>query len=228
MDWFRWHHGSVTDPKFGVIAKKSGSRVSDVIAVWAFILESASANDARGVFGGVDVEAIEHLLGLDDGQATLIISAMESKGLIESGKVVAWEKRQPKRERENDNSTERSKAFRDKQRHATPCNATERQETPRGEEKREENKSSRATATRLPADWTPSDVDQDFCRIERPDLDPCATADRFRDYWIAQPGTKGKKLDWSATWRNWVRGEKAQTKPAATVHQLPEFMRGAL
>lgn len=27
----------------------------------------------------------------------------------------------------------------------------------------------------------------------------------FRDYWIAQPGQKGIKLDWFATWRNWIR-----------------------
>ncbi len=29
----------------------------------------------------------------------------------------------------------------------------------------------------------------------------------FRDYWIAVPGAKGCKLDWQATWRNWVRKE---------------------
>jgi hypothetical protein len=27
----------------------------------------------------------------------------------------------------------------------------------------------------------------------------------FVDYWIAVPGQRGTKLDWSATWRNWVR-----------------------
>jgi uncharacterized protein YdaU (DUF1376 family) len=31
----------------------------------------------------------------------------------------------------------------------------------------------------------------------------------FRDYWIAQPGQKGVKVDWEATWRNWVRKEIA-------------------
>jgi hypothetical protein len=29
--------------------------------------------------------------------------------------------------------------------------------------------------------------------------------DAFRDYWIAQPGQRGVKLDWDATWRNWIR-----------------------
>lgn len=30
-------------------------------------------------------------------------------------------------------------------------------------------------------------------------------ADRFHDYWIGKPGREGVKLDWQATWRNWVR-----------------------
>jgi hypothetical protein len=34
-----------------------------------------------------------------------------------------------------------------------------------------------------------------------------AIADEFRDYWVAVPGSKGCKLDWLATWRNWVRKE---------------------
>ena len=28
---------------------------------------------------------------------------------------------------------------------------------------------------------------------------------QFIDYWIAQPGQRGTKLDWDATWRNWMR-----------------------
>ena len=29
--------------------------------------------------------------------------------------------------------------------------------------------------------------------------------DKFRDYWSAQPGWRGVKLDWDATFRNWIR-----------------------
>ena len=32
-------------------------------------------------------------------------------------------------------------------------------------------------------------------------------ADRFGDYWRGVSGAKGVKLDWLATWRNWVRKE---------------------
>jgi hypothetical protein len=30
-------------------------------------------------------------------------------------------------------------------------------------------------------------------------------ADRFRDYWLGRTGKDAAKLDWEATWRNWVR-----------------------
>lgn len=68
---------------------------------------------------------------------------------------------------------------------------------------------AKATASRLPADWSASADDIEFCKAERPDLVPTQTEQRFRDYWIAQPGIKGRKADWPATWRNWVRNERA-------------------
>lgn len=74
------------------------------------------------------------------------------------------------------------------------------------------SKAESAIASRLPADWVPSNDDEDFLRAERPDLLVDATASRFRDYWIAQPGVKGRKVDWPATWRNWVRNERSQAK----------------
>jgi len=48
-----------------------------------------------------------------------------------------------------------------------------------------------------------------FCKQERPDLEPVQTFEKFKDYWIAQAGQKGVKLDWFATWRNWVRSTNA-------------------
>jgi len=49
-----------------------------------------------------------------------------------------------------------------------------------------------------------------FCQNERPDLQVKFIADGFRDYWIAQGGAKGRKADWDATWRNWVRNQRRQ------------------
>lgn len=75
--------------------------------------------------------------------------------------------------------------------------------------------------SRLPADWQPSETEQRWARDERPDIDVPVEVERFRDYWIAQPGVKGRKADWPATWRNWVRradtarGGRRPAEPAA-------------
>lgn len=68
-----------------------------------------------------------------------------------------------------------------------------------------------ATGTRLPEDWHPSEADIDYCKTERPDLRPSLVATNFYEYWKSIPGAKGRKLDWSATWRTWVRKESTAT-----------------
>ncbi len=66
-------------------------------------------------------------------------------------------------------------------------------------------KNPKTSATRLSKSWKPSLEDISFCSSIRPDLNVNDVADEFRDYWIGVPGAKGKKEDWPATWRNWVR-----------------------
>lgn len=58
---------------------------------------------------------------------------------------------------------------------------------------------------RLPADWGPGDEGVAFGRGLG--LDTARTLARFSDYWAGQPGAKGRKADWPATWRNWCRKE---------------------
>jgi uncharacterized protein YdaU (DUF1376 family) len=88
------------------------------------------------------------------------------------------------------------------------ANASSRIEENREEEREAiaspKNEGSRGT--RLPRDWQlPSDwaawaegqgVRPEVVRRE---------GERFRDYWISKPGKDGTKLDWQATWRNWMR-----------------------
>jgi hypothetical protein len=74
------------------------------------------------------------------------------------------------------------------------------------EEKRREEKKERAH--RLPADWQPPELLIAWATKERPDLDLTNTVAKFRDFWKAKPGRDGTKLDWNATFRNWVRDEK--------------------
>jgi hypothetical protein len=68
-----------------------------------------------------------------------------------------------------------------------------------------------ARGTRLPADWSPSDELKSWSSSERPDLDLESVVAQFRDYWLAKPGRDGTKLDWEATFRNWVRNQRGTT-----------------
>lgn len=102
IDWFRWHHGSVNDQKFPLIARRAGASVAEVIAVWANLLERASQNDDRGSLGSIpDFEAMDCAMGMEDGRCARIFAAMQDRGLVIDGLTLeAWARRQPKKEDE--------------------------------------------------------------------------------------------------------------------------------
>lgn len=87
-------------------------------------------------------------------------------------------------------------------------------------EKREKKESapsgsppSPARGCRLPDGFPDADA-VGWCRSERPDLDGAVLAAKFRDYWLGVPGQRGRKADWPATWRNFVRSEFARSPPS--------------
>jgi uncharacterized protein YdaU (DUF1376 family) len=67
----------------------------------------------------------------------------------------------------------------------------------------------RRNGTRLPADWTLPKDWADWAKQERPDLNAHSVGEQFKDFWVAKVGAGATKLDWLATWRNWVRNQKA-------------------
>ena len=66
----------------------------------------------------------------------------------------------------------------------------------------------------MPDDWSA------FCKQDRPDLNARQVFEQFKDYWIAQPGQKGVKMDWDATWRNWVRRQNAPKISSADIARV--------
>lgn len=62
-------------------------------------------------------------------------------------------------------------------------------------------------ASRLPAGF-PDEQALRWCEQKRPDLRAADVGEKFRDYWLGVPGQRGRKLDWLATWRNFVRNER--------------------
>ena len=61
--------------------------------------------------------------------------------------------------------------------------------------------------SRLSTDFCLTEEWKDFCQQDRPDLNPSKVFETFKDYWVAKAGQQGVKLDWFATWRNWVRSQ---------------------
>jgi len=70
----------------------------------------------------------------------------------------------------------------------------------------------RTRGSRLSADWVLPKEWADWAKQERPDLDLWSVGEQFRDYWSAKAGSGSTKLDWQATWRNWVRNQKQAFK----------------
>ena len=76
------------------------------------------------------------------------------------------------------------------------------------------SKSSKARGARIPDGWVPDDDLIAWTKVNAPAAANSLEVDRFRDYWTAQPGAKGRKTDWAATWRNWARRcQEQHTQP---------------
>ena len=76
------------------------------------------------------------------------------------------------------------------------------------------SKASKARGARLPDGWQPNPALVVWTRANAPAAANATEVERFRDYWTAQPGAKGRKTDWAATWRNWARRcQEQHTQP---------------
>lgn len=72
----------------------------------------------------------------------------------------------------------------------------------------EEERAPRNRGTRLDPSWLPSHELVAEGRLFAPHVDLQSQTAAFVDYWVAVPGQKGLKLDWPATWRNWMRRQE--------------------
>lgn len=137
----------------------------------------------------------------------------------------SWLRKMAQRDR-----TEKARAARHRQRqsqnhgdaptdHATETVTSSVTETVTGSNRREEKgiegnrDSERETRSprgaRLTPDWTLPDEWRSAAAERRaefglPAINLDLEAEKFRNYWHSQSGTKGVKLDWRATWINWA------------------------
>lgn len=88
------------------------------------------------------------------------------------------------------------------------------------EEKKEEPNGSSKKGSRIDPAWEPGEEEISYAEGKGLSLETInLEAERFRNYWLGRSGQAGVKLDWPATWRNWVlkcieqRGESGLPPP---------------
>lgn len=96
------------------------------------------------------------------------------------------------------------------------------------EQKEEPNGSSKKRGCRLPADFVPDIGFAISVGLTRSQAE--GEAVRFREWWPAQPGQKGVKLDWGLTWQTWCRRKadelaKPRGSPAHQPQQKPDHFK---
>jgi hypothetical protein len=205
-DWVRLWHDMPADPKWRTIARKSGQRVGDVIAVFTFLMVNASGNATeRGRTQGFDIEDVATALDVNESDVQAIIDAMQGK-VLDGERLTGWGHRQPKRE-DLGASRRKSEWL---ERNGTQRNAEERPETETETDKEEDTnvsstvtrarKKSPQTKFRFPESWQPEPLPEAYQSMV--DVWPPGRLERmlseFREYWLVQ---STKRPGWDRTWR---------------------------
>ncbi len=171
--WLRLWHDMPTDPKWRTIARASGQRIGDVMAVYCHLLVCASNATERGRTQSFNCEDVASALDVQTADVVAIFDAMQGR-VVQDDTLMGWEKRQVARE---DGAAERAKAWRESKKQAkTPePNATERNRTKsernrtpdktrEDKEKREAKASHSAFA---PPDWVPVEQWAEFVQMRK-------------------------------------------------------------
>lgn len=168
-----------------------------------------------------EVEAVKFVLSRffkldDDGcyvQDRILYELLEYHGKADTNKRIAIERETKRREK----STNREQVVHEPPPNHEPLTKNHKPLTTNQDKEKKTQRGSRLpTDFIFPKEWA------DFCYQERPDLNIQKTFDAFKDYWIAKAGSGGVKLDWLATWRNWIRNQKAPQALQLTFAQRDE------
>lgn len=208
--WVRLWSDMPTDPKWRVIARRSGRPLSEVIAVFVFMMTNAGANATeRGTLSGWNDEDVAAGLDLDAAAIIAIREAMQGKTL-QGDRLTGWEVRQPKRE---DNSADRAKAWREKNKKVE--SVTQESERNRTQENAGERPDADADAEQnnsvLP-DGCPKPQKRQRTRIEY--------SERFEAWWKSYP--TDPNMSKSEAYGQWKRlSSEDQDKAEASI---PAFL----
>ena len=160
----------------------------------------------------------------------------------EGWKFKGWEKYQPTREQimeARDRETERKRKYRESQRRpsGTASGPTEGHHRESGHPDptrpdptrpiKEEAKASSAPSkrgSRIAEDFEVTQPMREWAKEKAPNADLGLETEKFINFWISKSGKDATKLDWVATWRNWILN--AKTGPAGYPPRMDHSSRG--
>ena len=220
-DWIKMRGNLWDDPRVSKLCDLTDQSEAAIVGALYWLWAAADQHTEDGLMPGLTLRQIDRKTGVQGfGAALCQIGWLEDNP--DGVRIVNFE---------DHNGTSAKRRCTDAQRKANVRNVSasdaDKQQTESGqktpnlgareEKRREEEKTEEAPSaksprgTALPETWTLPDDWKTWAEKERPDVDPQTAADSFRDFWIAKPGKEGRKTDWQATWRNWVRNQRAPT-----------------
>lgn len=236
-DWIKMRSDLHTHPKVVRISSGLNAdrlrTVGGLHAVWSIF----DAHSTDGRLDGYTTQVIDQIIGWPGFCDQLIAVewlSQDSQGVVmpsfgeHNGKSAKVRAEECQRKRMARDSAKRPESVRDLSGKKQDKNGT--REEKRREDIREEGNTVRGAssdapttgdllgdapekpkrATRLPADWSLPDDWREWSanNTQLTSQQIAIEADKFRDYWTAQPGAKATKTDWQATWRNWCRSAR--------------------
>ena len=223
-DWIKMRGNLWDDPRVSKLCDLTDQSEAAIVGALYWLWAAADQHTEDGLMPGLTLRQIDRKTGVQGfGAALCQIGWLEDNP--DGVRIVNFEdhngtsaKRRCTDAQRKANVRNVSASDADKQRtesgQKTP-NLGAREEKRREEEKAEEAPSAKSPrGTALPETWTLPDDWKTWAEKERPDVDPQTAADSFRDYWVAKPGKDGRKADWLATWRNWVRNQRSSGNSA--------------
>lgn len=226
-DWIKMRGNLWDDPRVAKLVDMTDSSEAAVVGALYWLWATADQHTEDGIMPGLSLRQIDRKTGVqgfgaalcaigwlaDHPEGVRIVGFVEHNG-ASAKKRCQTAKRVAKHGSANALPTGKQEPTNADSVRGALAREREREREEIEIEKKKTGGEGTARASRLPADQVPPAVWLEFLQNERPDLNPELTYAKFCDYWTAKPGKAGTKLDWLATWRNWVREEKRQSSPA--------------
>ena len=218
-DWIKMRGNLWDDPRVSKLCDLTDQSEAAIVGALYWLWAAADQHTEDGLMPGLTLRQIDRKTGVQGfGAALCQIGWLEDNP--DGVRIVNFEEHNGTSAKRRCTDAQRKANVRnvsasdaDKQRtesgQKTP-NLGAREEKRREEEKAEEAPSAKSPrGTALPKDWELPGDWRTWAEGARPDVDVLTVADSFRDYWVAKPGKDGRKADWLATWRNWVRNQRS-------------------